>query len=85
MVKSGAYTGAAVLSGLTIAEGQMFYSIYYGKGMMGAHASLLNKKEIWTLVHYVRKFQDQKYGTFDANGAQAWGTMAVAVDTTAKK
>ena len=80
MVKSGAYSGAAVLSGLTIAEGQMFYSIYYGKGMMGSHASLLNKKEIWTLVHYVRKFQDPNYGTFDANGAPVVG-MAKA-DTT---
>ncbi|AEA43175.1 c-type cytochrome [Fluviicola taffensis] len=85
MVKSGAYTGAAVLSGLAIQEGQMFYSIYYGKGMMGAHASLLNKKEIWTLVHYVRKFQDAKYGTFDANGAPAWGSLAPVADTSAKK
>jgi mono/diheme cytochrome c family protein len=82
MVKSGAYTGAAVLSGLSIKEGQMFYSIYYGKGMMGSHASLLNKKEIWTLVHYVRKFQDPKYGTFDENGVPA---MAASMDTTANK
>ncbi len=85
MVKSGAYTGAAVLSGLAIQEGQMFYSIYYGKGMMGAHASLLNKKEIWTLVHYVRRFQDAKYGTFDANGAPAWGSLAPVADTAGKK
>ena len=31
MVESGAYSGAANLKGLTIAEGQMFYSVYYGK------------------------------------------------------
>jgi hypothetical protein len=35
---------------------------------MGGHSSMLNKKEIWTLVHYIRKFQDPAYGTFDANG-----------------
>jgi hypothetical protein len=29
---------------------------------MGAHGSLLNKKEIWTLVHYVRQFQIDGYG-----------------------
>jgi hypothetical protein len=29
---------------------------------MGAHAMLLNKEEIWTLVHYVRKFQNSDYG-----------------------
>lgn len=45
-----------------LSEGQIFYSIYYGKGAMGSHASQLNKKEIWTLVHYVRKFQDKNYG-----------------------
>lgn len=45
-----------------LSDGQIFYSIYYGKGSMGSHASLLNKKEIWTLVHYVRKFQDKEYG-----------------------
>ena len=29
---------------------------------MGAHGLLLNKKEIWTLVHYVRQFQIDDYG-----------------------
>lgn len=82
MVTSGAYSGAANLSGLAIADGQMFYSIYYGKNMMGAHASLLNKKEIWTLVHYIRKFQDKTYGTFDPAGKPLWG-MTAATDSTA--
>jgi len=45
-----------------LSYGQLFYSIYYGKGMMGAHGPILNKKEIWTLVHYIRKFQDANYG-----------------------
>lgn len=81
MVTSGAYTGAAILTGLTIPEGQMFYSIYYGKNMMGAHNSLLNKKEIWTLVHYVRKFQDKNYGKFDATGKPTWGMAAAKTDT----
>lgn len=84
MVKSGAYSGAAVLTGLSIADGQMFYSIYYGKGMMGSHATILNKKEIWTLVHYIKKLQDPKYGSFDANGA-AVTTASAATDSTATK
>lgn len=45
-----------------LSDGQIFYSIYYGKGAMGSHASQVNKKEIWTLVHYIRKFQDPDYG-----------------------
>lgn len=80
MVQSGAYTGAANLSALTIADGQMFYSIYYGKNMMGSHASIVNKKEIWTLVHYIRKMQKADYGTvFDAAGNVAM--MPMVADT----
>lgn len=62
MMESGAYSGAADLTALAIGDGQMFYSIYYGKGMMGAHGPILNKKEIWTLVHYINKLQDGDYG-----------------------
>lgn len=58
-----------------LSNGQIFYSIYYGKGAMGSHASIINKKEIWTLVHYIRKFQDANYGKF--------GGVAVAADSTA--
>jgi mono/diheme cytochrome c family protein len=83
MVASGAYVGVPDYKNLTIAEGQMFYSIYYGKGMMGAHASLLNKREIWTLVHYIKRFQDANYGAFDANGNKVAATAAPA-DSTAK-
>ncbi|MDX2359226.1 MAG: cytochrome c [Crocinitomicaceae bacterium] len=64
MVESGAYLGVPDYANLTnLGDGQMFYSIYYGKGMMGAHNSLLDKKEIWTIVHYIRKFQDPNYGS----------------------
>jgi mono/diheme cytochrome c family protein len=69
MIKSGAYGSLGVVpayKGLdTLSEGKIFYSIYYGKGYMGAHGSLLNKKEIWTLVHYVRQFQREGYGKFE--------------------
>ena len=61
MVASGSFAGVPNYSNLTITEGQMFYSIYYGKGAMGNHSSFLNKREIWTLVHFVRKFQNPAY------------------------
>lgn len=62
MVKSGAYAGVPDYTTLTdLADGQVFYSIYYGKGQMGAHASLVNNKEIWTLVHYVNQFRKPDY------------------------
>ena len=66
MIQSGAYGGEGVVPAYksldTLSEGKIFHSIYYGKGYMGAHGSLLNKKEIWTLVHYVRQFQFDDYG-----------------------
>lgn len=66
MVTSGAYSGVPNYmeeARMKLSNGQMFYSIYYGKGMMGAHRSLLNKREIWTLVHYVRSMQYKDYLT----------------------
>lgn len=66
MVKSGAYAGVPNYANLTdLSDGQVFYSIYYGKGAMGAHAMMLDKDEIWTLVHYVNKFRFDDYGDLD--------------------
>jgi mono/diheme cytochrome c family protein len=85
MVTSGAYVGVPNYATLTnLKDGQIFYSIYYGKGMMGSHGSLLNKKEIWTLVHYVRQFQNKDYGKFDASGKPV-AVMAAASDSTKMK
>jgi len=45
---------------LELAEGKMFHTITYGKGLMGSHSSQLNKEERWKLVHYIRaKFMDK--------------------------
>lgn len=63
MMQNGTFAGVPNYGDKkALSDGQIFYSIYYGKGAMGSHASQLNKKEIWTLVHYVRKFQDKNYG-----------------------
>jgi mono/diheme cytochrome c family protein len=83
MVASGAYAGVPNYADkVALGDGQIFYSIYYGKGAMGGHAALLNKKEIWTLVHYVRKFQNADYGKFDATGKTV---AVVAKDSTITK
>jgi len=82
MVTSGAYSGVPNYQNVAnLSDGQIYYSIYYGKGMMGAHNSLLSKKEIWTLVHYVRQFQVSDYGKFDANGL---AVVAAVKDSTNK-
>ncbi|HLV42772.1 MAG TPA: c-type cytochrome [Brumimicrobium sp.] len=63
MVESGAYMGVPDFNNLKdLSDGQVFFSIYYGKGMMGAHASLLKNNEIWTIVHHINKLRLDDYG-----------------------
>lgn len=41
-------------------EGQIFYSITYGKNAMGAYGSQLNKEERWKVAYYVQKLQGKE-------------------------
>ena len=47
---------------LNMPEGQMFYSIEYGKGVMGSYASQLSRKQRWQLVHYIKARQAMAKG-----------------------
>ena len=38
-------------------DGQMFYSVTYGKNAMGSYASQLTTKQRWMIVHYVKEKQ----------------------------
>ncbi|MCZ2458308.1 MAG: cytochrome c [Chitinophagales bacterium] len=38
-------------------EGQMFYSVKYGKNAMGSYASQLSTKEIWMVITYIKSKQ----------------------------
>jgi mono/diheme cytochrome c family protein len=52
-------------------EGKIYHTIYYGKGMMGSHASQLTPEEIWQVIRYVQTLQSP-------------GKITAAVDTTKK-
>lgn len=56
-------------------EGQMFYSVSYGKNMMGSYASQLTRKQRWMVIKYIKNKQ------LAAKAAAA----APAADATAKK
>jgi mono/diheme cytochrome c family protein len=43
-------------------EGKMYHSIYYGKNMMGSHASQINSAERWAVVQWVKKLRDDGLG-----------------------
>lgn len=38
-------------------EGQMFYSVTYGKNLMGSYASQLSRKQRWMVIHYIKAQQ----------------------------
>jgi mono/diheme cytochrome c family protein len=78
-------------------EGQMFYSVTYGKGQMGSYASQLSTTQRWMIIHYVKAKQGggkqpapaaAADTTAAAKAAAAADTTAAAkksADTTAKK
>lgn len=37
----------------TTPEGKMFYSVKYGKNLMGAYGTVLSPTQIWMVLHYV--------------------------------
>ncbi len=47
--------GDAVVS--VMPEGQMFYSVTYGKNMMGSYASQLSRKQRWMVIKYIKHKQ----------------------------
>lgn len=51
-------------------DGQMFYSITYGKGQMGPYGPQLSTTQRWMIVHYI-------------NAKQGGGSAAPAADSTA--
>jgi mono/diheme cytochrome c family protein len=75
---SGPFTAApANLAGnakyTSMSEGQMFYSVTYGKGQMGSYASQLSSTQRWQIIHYVKSKQ----------GGGKQSTASASADTTA--
>lgn len=49
--------------------GQIFFSVTYGKGLMGSHASQLTKEERWKVVYYVQTLQGNDPGAVSDSSA----------------
>lgn len=65
-------SGAAYVN---MPEGQMFYSVTYGKNMMGSYASQLSTTQRWMIIHYIKEKQ--------AAGKKPAAAEATAKDSTA--
>jgi hypothetical protein len=63
MVTTGVYPMKPRLLTGEIAEnlrdGEIFHTIYMGFGSMGPHGSQMKTDDIWKVVHYVRKLQEE--------------------------
>ena len=55
-------------------EGQIFYSVTYGKGQMGPYASNLRTDQRWMVVHYVKMKQLAAKSGGDGGTAQSAGS-----------
>jgi mono/diheme cytochrome c family protein len=52
-------------------EGQMFYSVSYGKNMMGSYASQLSRKQRWMVIRFIKNKQLEKKAAAAPAAAEA--------------
>lgn len=58
LVENGKFLGVPNYKDRDINEGSVYHVIYYGRNMMGSHATLLTEKERWQVVQYVQKLRN---------------------------
>jgi mono/diheme cytochrome c family protein len=68
---------------ISMPEGQMFYSVTYGKNMMGSYASQITSKQRWMIIHYIKAQQAAKAGGAKAAATDSTGTKP-KTDSTSK-
>ena len=69
------YTGAAK----DLTPGEIYHTIYHGKGVMGSHASQNSEEKRWKIVMYVESLQGKKLEEMGASApVVADSTVAVA-------
>jgi mono/diheme cytochrome c family protein len=66
-------------------EGQMFYSVTYGKNKMGSYASQLNTMQRWMVISYIKSKQAAGKSSSAAAGAGTGSTGTKTDSTAAKK
>ncbi len=74
-LKPPAYNGPAK----DLTAGEIYYTVYYGKGMMGPHASQIVEDKRWKIVQYVQTLQGNKVE--DLMGIKASDVVVNTSDT----
>lgn len=65
---------------INLPEGKAYYSVHYGKNLMGAYSKTLDQDQVWKVVYYVKSLQKHHQDSITAIGA----TAIAIVDTTKK-
>ena len=67
-------------------EGQMYYSVTYGKNKMGSYASQLSTTRRWMVIAYIKSKQAAAHGSQTGAASQSGAAgLAGKTDSTAKK
>ncbi|MGB8191134.1 MAG: c-type cytochrome [Chitinophagaceae bacterium] len=66
---------------LNMPDGQMYYSVTYGKGAMGSYASQLNATQRWMVISYIKSKQAPAAGGTPASTGAATDSTAKAQPT----
>ncbi len=59
LVKREKFFGVPAFKDRDITDGSIYHVIYYGRNMMGSHASQLTENERWQVVQYVQKLKNK--------------------------
>lgn len=70
------------LMDLKMPDGQMFYSITYGKNFMGSYASQISSAQRWMIIHYIKAQQAKKTSALPATSIDSSGAKVVNKDST---
>ena len=70
---------------LNLPEGQMFYSITYGRNLMGPYGSQLNRKQRWMIISYIKGQADKQKSAGGAASQSNAAAQGNSKDSSAKK
>jgi len=79
--KIGGIANLTLPNYVAMADGTMFHSINYGKGLMGSYAPQLSRKQRWQIVQYIRTLQPKPA----AGGTETADTAPAKTDSTVAK
>lgn len=79
-VQPPAYNGG---NSANLTPGEIYHTIYYGKGVMGSHAAQIAEDKRWKIVMYVQKLQGKTLEELQGNKTMEVVADTVAMDTTA--